>query len=59
MNQQSQFTHLASVSVFFASVYKNLAQCAKSLGFLIQRAYQRTVPVPLQKRRDVPAYRTS
>ena len=33
-------------------------QCAKSLGFLIQTAYQRTVPVPSQKRRTVPTYRT-
>ena len=31
--------------------------CKKS-GFLIQRAYQRTVPVPSQKRRIVPTYRT-
>ena len=57
--QRFQFTHLASVSLlFFASVYKKLEQCAKSLGFLIQRAYQSTVPVPLQKRRTVPTYRT-
>ena len=39
-------------------MYKKPAQCAKSLGFLIQRAYQRTVPVPLQERRTVPTYRT-
>ena len=45
-------------SYFFASAYKKPAQCAKSLEFLIQRAYQRTVPVPLQKRRTVPMYRT-
>ena len=33
----------------FASAYKNPVQCAKSLGFSIQTAHQRTVPVPLQK----------
>ena len=30
----------------------------KSLEFLIQRAYQGTVPVLLQNRRTVPTYRT-
>ena len=33
-------------------------QHAKRLGFLIQTAYQRTVPVPSQKKRTVPTYRT-
>ena len=31
--------------------------CEKS-GILIQTAYQRTVPIPIQKRRTVPTYRT-
>ena len=31
--------------------------CEK-FGFLIQTAYQRTVPEPLRKRRTVPTYRT-
>ena len=39
-------------------MYKKPAECAKSLGFLIQRAYQRTVLVPLRKRRTIPTYRT-
>ena len=34
------------------------AQCAISLGFLIQTAYQRTVPVPLRQRRTVSRYCT-
>ena len=42
----------------FASAYKKPTQCAKSLGFLIQTAYQRNVPVPSQTRRTVPTYRT-
>ena len=29
------------------------------MGFLVKRAYQRTVPVPLRKRRTIPTYRTS
>ena len=31
---------------------------SEKLGFLIQTAYQRTVPVPSQKRHAVPTYRT-
>ena len=34
-------------------------QRSKSWGFLIQTAYQRTVLVPLQRKRTVPTYRTS
>ena len=50
--------HLASVSAVFCLCMQKLPQCVKSLGFLIQRAYQRTVPVPLQKKRTVPTYLT-
>ena len=49
---------LRRLQLSFTSAYKNSVQRAKSLGFLTQTAYQRTVPVPSQKKRTVPTYRT-
>ena len=43
--------------MFCLCIQKSVPMCEKS-RFLIQTAYQRTVPEPLQKRRTVPTYRT-
>ena len=54
INQPSHSHIWRRLQLSFASAYKKPTQCAKSLGFLIQTAYQSTVPVPFQTRRTVP-----
>ena len=58
INQRSQFTHLTSALAVFCLCIQKAGAMVKSLGFLIQTTYQRTVLVPLQKRHTVPTYRT-
>ena len=60
MNQGWQYGTVRSEFAYYVpcTLNRTLPAYRTSVQFL-ERPYQRTVPVPLQKRRTVPPYRTS